>query len=375
MNSWRFLMGKMKWTLALVLIAATAIVGGAQQGGSSVKLSLDFPVPMWPANGVIPPELKSHYVFVDLAKNEYVVAYPENLGAPTFEKDGPAQRQVVRYKLQRDVDPKVAVVVTPSTAGKYKYAYVVSDGASAKGSIDQWAIVMPAGADGALKRPAGWFGVIQNGRKFAVADPDWIKGGSAATFAVDKQEERILPGAKKGGFELESDLKPGYTVGFFRQAESTDALLQTSGNIPFVVIHNATPPPPVAGAAPPAGGGGGFGGAQTPAGATTAWQPIKDDIDKLTQFEYNSKAVLTLAPKYDKTATDKTIAADFMAGITVLSKTGTLSPDSPFVKGTLSDLDAYNKAGGSGPLKLSAQPKGDAETEVFNAMKVSLHVN
>src|SRR5688572_13580380 len=46
-----FLMAATKRTLALILIAATAITAAAQQR-DPVKLSLDFPVPAWPANGV-----------------------------------------------------------------------------------------------------------------------------------------------------------------------------------------------------------------------------------------------------------------------------------------------------------------------------------
>jgi len=151
-----------------------------------------------------------------------------------------------------------------------------------------------------------------------------------------------------------------------------ESTVQNSGNIPPFIIKNATPPPPPAGSAPPPGGG--FGGAAIPAGAIAAWQPIKDDVDKILQIEYNSKPALTLGPKFDKNATDKAIASDFMQGLTVLSRSGALSGDSPFVKNTLSDLDGYIKAGGSGQLKLTVAPKGDAETEVFNAMKIALHL-
>src|SRR5262249_19909656 len=258
--------------------------------------------------------------------HEFVVAYPENLGSPNFEKDPPASRQVSRYKLQMDVDPKVAVSVATSNGGKFRYAYTVSDGPAAKGSIDQWALTLPeAAASGAAKSPAGWFGVVQKGRKFAVANPEWIKTGTAAVYSFEKPTEQIKPGVKKSGFELESDLKPGFTVGFFRQAENTEAPLQQSGNIPTIVVKNATPPPqPGAAAAGGGGGGGGFGGAQTPAAATAAWQPIKDDVEKLMRFEYNSKSLLTLGPKFDKSATDGAIASDFHQGITILTKTGAL---------------------------------------------------
>jgi hypothetical protein len=371
-------------------MGATAVAGMAQQSTPASpastssatstnpattpgKLSLDYPVPAWPADGVIPPDLKDHYVFVDVNKNQYVVAYPENLGKPDFAKSGPGQREVSRYPLQRAVDPAVLLNITKTPDGKYKYVYTVADGTNAKGSIQQWVLSLPPGAvtSGTEKHPAGWFGVLQKGRKLDVVDPHWIETGGAAVFVDQKPDEQINPGAKKAGFELDSTFKPGFTVGYFQQAESTDGFFQQSGNIPTDVVHNATPPPPPKGAAPPAGGRGGG----APAGATKAWTPVENDVAKVERVEYNSKPVITLAPKFDQTATDAQIATDFKEGLTVMSTTGVVSADSPFVKGTLSDLDTYIKGGASGPLKLSSVPKGDAETEVFNAMKVSLHLN
>ena len=92
-------------------------------------------------------------------------------------------------------------------------------------------------------------------------------------------------------------------------------------------------------------------------------------------FALIGKTLLTLAPKFDKNATDKAVATDFVQGITLLTRTGALAADSAFVKSALSDLDAYIKAGASGPLKLTAQPKSQPETDVFNALKLSLHAN
>ena len=363
-----------KWTLALVMTAATVLTGSAQQRDAG-NLGLAFPVPVWPSNGVVSPEMKGQYVFVDLAKNEYIVAYPENLGSPNMEKDGPGLLQVNRYKLQRDVEPKITVTVNPSAGGKFKYTYTVNNAPNAKQSIGQFALALPDAAGTSTAKPGtGWFGIVQKNRKLPVANPAFTPSGAAAVFSVDKIAEQVMPGSKKGGFEIESDMKPGFQVGFFRQTESTDAFVQASGNIPTVVVKNATPPPPPAGSAPPAGGGGGgFGGGGVPAGATTAWQPIKDAIDKLTSIEYNSKPTLVLAPKFDKSATDKAIATDFMQGIQTLSRMGGVSGDSAFVKAALADLDAYVKAGGTGQFKPSAQPSGETETEIFNAMKVSLH--
>jgi hypothetical protein len=120
-------MSAMKWTLVFVMVASTAI-GGAAQQRDAAKLSVDFPVPAWPANGVVPPELKTNYVFVDLSKNQYIVAFPENLGSPNFEKDGPAERRINRYPLQRDVDPTAAVAVTstPFSMGRMRRGRLIN---------------------------------------------------------------------------------------------------------------------------------------------------------------------------------------------------------------------------------------------------------
>ena len=80
----------------------------------------DFPVPAWPADGTIPPALKNKYVFVDLEKNEYVLAYPSNLGTPAFDKDGPAALKISRYELLRNVDPEVVVEVILDAARAYR---------------------------------------------------------------------------------------------------------------------------------------------------------------------------------------------------------------------------------------------------------------
>src|SRR5215510_13190147 len=112
-------MSATKWTLALITFTATILTAAAQQRDPA-KLALDFPVPAWPANGVLSPEMKNQFVFVDLANNEYVVAYPENLGSPNYDKDGPKERRVNRYRLQRAVEPQVAVAIT-TTGGKFKY--------------------------------------------------------------------------------------------------------------------------------------------------------------------------------------------------------------------------------------------------------------
>jgi hypothetical protein len=315
-----------------MMIVLIAVAAAAQEQPESIALP-GFPVPEWPANNMVPAEMKDKYVFVDIAKNEFVLAYPENLGTPTFEKDGPGAIKMARYELLRNVEPSVSVAVT-SASGKFKYAYTVANAAAAKQSIDQFAVSAPEEVGPAIKGPAGWFAIMQKGRKFKLSNPDWIRTGAALVWSFQKPEEVIQAGSKKTGFEIETELRPGFTVGYFRKAESVEVKVATSGNIP---------------------------------------QVVKDQRDELLAVEYNSKTLLVIGPKFDKNVDDKVVAADFVKGIEFLGKTGTLNANSDFVKAAVTELNRVATAGS--PARFTVQPRGEAETEVFNAIKASIKVN
>jgi hypothetical protein len=319
-------------TAALLLLAGLAL---AQQPQDPVGLT-DFPAPAWPANGVVPAELKDKYVFIDLAKNEYVVAYPENLASPTFEKDGPGALKIIRLELLRNVQPAVSVSVVQN-AGKYKYAYNVANTAGAKQSLDQWSLILPKNEIPNVKGPDGWFAIVQHDREFKVKNPQWIKTGNAAVWSFKKPEVVIQPGDKKAGFEVESELRPGFTLGYFRKAESVDVTVAASG---------ASYPP-----------------------------KVKEQVDQLLAVEYNSKTMPVIGPKFDKAADDKSIAADFLTGIDMLTKTGALSASSSFVSAANEALKGVQANGNGASAKIAAAPSNPLETDIFNALKISLHVN
>jgi len=297
----------------------------------------DFPVPAWPADGTIPAALKNKYVFVDLDKNEYVVAYPSNLGTPAFDKDGPGPLKTARHELQRNVDPEITFEVTRSGSAKLRYTYTVMNRPSAGQSIDQWLLVVPlqAGSD-SIHHPAGWFSILQRGRTFKLKNPEWIRSGAAAVWSFEKDTEVIKPGVTKKGFEIESELKPGFTIGYFCKAESVAATVATSGNVP---------------------------------------KAVKDQIDSLLTIEYNSRTLLTIGPKFDKAVDDRTIALDFIEGINALGRSGALDPNSDFVKNTLSELKSISPGAGSGAVKMTAQARTPVETEILNALKAALRIN
>jgi hypothetical protein len=294
----------------------------------------DFPVPAWPQEGVVPASMKDNFVFIDLPKNEYVVAYPENLGTDAF-KDTPGKMKVARYELLRNVAPTINVTISTVNSTRLKYAYTVANGATAKQSIDQWILDLTEGSGSdVIKPPDGWFGIMQKGRKFKVRNPEWIRTGTAAIWSFQKPEVLIAPGSSKTGFDLESDLRPGFTVAYFRKSESVDVKVTTQGNIP---------------------------------------KEVKEQLDSILTVEYNSRTVLTIGPKFDKSTDDHTIAEDFVQGIFTLSRGGALDLNSDFVRNALSELTAVKPgASAAGTVKLATPGRTPAETELVNALKVSL---
>ena len=364
-------------TLIALLVFASFATG---QQADLVGLT-DFPVPAWPEGGidpepgVMPPEFSETYVFVDLENNEYIVAYPVALEEEEEEEEqeqvqqqqqqqqgqqargrgrggqqqqqeeaeepeeepedtGPVPLKITHYDLLRAVDPAVTLAVSEIGSDRYRYAYTLANSPGAKQSIDQWAMVMPpASAGDAIKHPEGWFGIVQPERTYKLKNPEWIPNGAGAVWSYQNPENVIKPGDVATGFELESDLRPGFTVGFFREAESTGVKVATSGYVPDVV---------------------------------------KEQMDRLLILEYNSKTVLTIGPKFHSNAGAVAIAQDFIQGIFTLSRMGVLDLGSEFVRTTLNELTGIRPGTDGSSIRLTASASSRVESEILNALKVSL---
>ena len=247
----------------------------------------------------------------------------------------PVPLKITRYELLRNVEPDIHVAITALDGNRYRYAYTLANGPAAKQSIDQWAMVLPEQSGAAtIQHPEGWFGIVQPNRSFKLKDPDWIANGSGALWSFQLPEEVVEPGDVTTGFDVESALRPGFTVGFFRQAESVGAKVATSGYVPEVV---------------------------------------KEQMDRLLVFEYNSKTVLMIGPKFDQGVDAHAIAEDFIQGIFTLTRIGVLNLNSDFVRTTLDELTGVEP--GSSSVRLTAEAVTRVETEVLNALKASLGID
>lgn len=389
-------------TKQLLTLIALLVFAGFATGQQADPVGLtDFPVPAWPAGGidpepgVMPPEFSETYVFLDLENNEYIVAYPVALEEEEEEEEeqqqaqqqqqqqqqgqqargrgrgrggqqqqqargrgrggrgggqqqpaepeepeeepedtGPVPLKITHYDLLRAVEPAVTLAVSEIGSDRYRYTYTLANGPGAMQSIDQWAMAMPLAAAGdAIEHPEGWFGIVQPERTYKLRNPEWIPNGAGAIWSYQNPENVISPGDVATGFELESGLRPGFTVGFFREAESTGVKVATSGYVPDVV---------------------------------------KEQMDRLLVLEYNSKTVLTIGPKFDSSADSGAIAEDFIQGIFTLSRMGVLDLGSEFVRTTLNELTGIGPGADGSSIRLTASASSRVETEILNALKVSL---
>jgi hypothetical protein len=207
----------------------------------------------------------------------------------------------------------------------------VTNASTAKQPLDQFGLVLPQqAADAVIRPPENYFAIVQKERTFKLKNPDWIRSGSFAVWSFAKPEGILQPGGSKTGFELESALRPGFTVGYFRRGGNIDVKVATSGNVP---------------------------------------KPVKDQLDTLLIMEYDSKTLLTLGPKFQASEDARTIAADFIQGIDFLVRSGALSSSSEFVRTALGELKAIQPGVPATALKLTATPRTPLETEIANALK------
>lgn len=81
---------------------------------------------------------------------------------------------------------------------------------------------------------------------------------------------------------------------------------------------------------------------------------------------------ITLGPRYGPDAPDAGIASDYLVGIQELVRIHRLETDSPFVKEVIANLDAI-ASGSSAQIPITQKPHSELETEILNALQLSLH--
>lgn len=328
-------------------IHKAVLVPGAPPAGASVPAASAFlsPIPLYPANGVIPDELSGNYLFLDGTTRDLVISYPANLATGGAPMAGP--RTEFRVEMKTHVKPFVYVSFSPDSSGRTTYAYTVVNQAQATRDIASWSLAVPLPGSNlpvkavdrglvetntpAAAGPRGWSMSIAPADK-GLATITWSKTGDVG----------VAPNAALTGASVSSVLLPG-----------------------FVHLN--------------------FAGSTADKGVDQSAMPaaVKQALDDFNATKFNQVTVLSLGPKFPAGTNKLTIVADLLEGISVLTKHNYLSGDSPFMKEATAVLTAYLRGaqdGMDGPasdyvgpaLRLEQRPSAGMETQIYQALQLSL---
>jgi len=317
------------FAIASILVVGTTFLC-QEAGQSTVQLS---PVPLYPGDNNIPPELKDYFVFLDPETWDLVVSYPDG--------DNTLVRKKIKVSLAKHVVPTLAVELTRKASGGYTYKYTLSNQGSARQAIKTWylSVPQPKAPDPAdpASRTSNPPSPAWTEMDFAFSPGNWSKRWDAQDINA-----QVRP-ALAQSFEIQTENKPGFTTAYFQGARA----------------QNEIPLPQ-----------------NMPQGAL-------DQLKRCQDLQFNSASVLTLGPMFAPGTFRVVIAGDFHVGISKLIRQGKLDPVSPFTKDALSALQQFietprgdehtSEVDQSVPFPtIKALASSPVEREIHEAMKMAL---
>jgi hypothetical protein len=312
---------RFSWLLVLALAQAAF----AEQDGNGALKS----PPDWPASGAIPATLHDQYVFVDRRAGQMVLAYPENLGQPEF-KQSPGPLHIERFDLNNQVGASFSVAVQVGEKS-LTYSYRVANSRNARQAIRSFNIpATQVRNEDSMFAPEHWNKAASpsqiDAMRLAIGSPS---GVFLSWYSLDWNKSVIAPGTELGGFRVISTLRPGFVVAYAQGGGFSPNLRD---DMPAAVLEQSV---------------------------------------IVLRKEFNSQQVLTIGPKFAADTPAAEIARDFQIGIGKLIERKQLKGSSPAIREALQALQPYSETY-QPSLVLRAKPQPGLETDVINALKVSL---
>jgi hypothetical protein len=178
------------------------------------------PVPLWPKNGDISKSPSDQYVYLEPVPNDYVVAIRG--------QDGAVDR-IVRAPIHNAINPEVAVSVSRDSDGQFRYRYTLSNGVSARTPIQRWAVA---------EEETGHQLILSHSNASSSGPSSW-KGGfiEAKLPGISRDQHEVYQwespgdgplgaGQSMSGFEIVSDLAPGFILAAFYGQTSVPEMTQ-----------------------------------------------------------------------------------------------------------------------------------------------------
>lgn len=250
--------------------------------------------PPYPGDEIIqqdPSRFLSYPLQVDFADHQLVLVR-------SSEDD---KIEISRFDLSNQTSPELSVQVSSEDPGRWVYHYTVSNGPSAKRSIDTWYLEIPppSRSDPDSQSSEEVFPRDRSASAWNFVHYTFQPGRWAARWSHDSKSAGLSPGQGAEEYTIETDRKPGFVIAYF---QNSVAPAQFPENLP-------------------------------------------NDLEELVRgalqdLHFNSTAAMTLGPKFRADAPPRAIAADLHVGISRMARHGLLAQDSPFVRQTLDYLQS-----------------------------------
>ncbi len=343
---------------SLVPLVFSFLPCAAEGADEAARLRLKVelpPVPAYPANGIIPEDLRGRFVFLDEEAGELVLSFPPNFDAENPQESSSGPRVTERAPLAIGTCPSLSAAVRRAEDGEgrgYVYRYRLANRSEARLPIIKW--VMPVAGGEALARvvtPPRWFAEDWAGPQGAPHMQNRLDGLSSTWGDDYRREMRQSMLRRRLRWYIHFSrhrLQPGDALPPFGFATATR---------PGIVRAYVQGPP-------------------RRISSRSSWpETLKDQLWAFQFVENNSLSIATIGPKFPPDADKTTPAADFLDSIEGLVELGELAGESEFVRETLRLLESV-AAGGFNAVDFAAWPAAEPasafEAEILAAIRLSL---
>ena len=276
------------------------------------------PIPIWSGEGSVPAAYGKRRVFLSPDEHSVIILWPN--------PDGTESKR--RFNLHNEIDPNLRVHIEDTLSG-FRYTYHLENEKQSKDSLNSFNLAI-------------------------YPDPEAQTGGELwkGWIAISTVKERIgIPGAPPGRLALWMESLMG------------GGPLPPGAATNFTLVTRARP---------------GFTTAETEhfphLELTDEWpQNILDDLGGVIELKWIADHRITLGPRYGPDDPATRIASDYMVGIQELVSIHRLESKSPFIQEVIANLDAI-ASGSSTQIPITQKPHSELETEILNALQLSLHV-
>ncbi|MBI2685659.1 MAG: hypothetical protein HYX27_05030 [Acidobacteria bacterium] len=312
----------MPYVVAIILFLFLCPLFGQNKQGKKEP----FPVPVWSGSGETGPSSTSNDVFITADGHELIVLAP----------DENQKRSVKRVRLWNQIEPTVDIRISSTSPGRIQYRYAIGNLFSAKDPIGTWTIVTPphlAAVERVIspEQPKRWGGAVATAviaRQELLNSPEL---GRYLRWYHHQDGGQVQPGEVVAGFGIESPLVPGFTTAWFAAGKQVEF--------------------------------------------NPSWPDrIFKQLELLEDKKWRGRGLLVLGPMHLSGTSPSVIRTNYRAGLNQMIKAGQLDEKSAFIAQLLRALAEPDGDTNPSSRTLSARPRGNLETAISSAVKLSLGI-